>query len=116
MSRMIDFDPVMQDLNGYLSEQDDYDMQQEYYETLAECEFDQLNYVDLIEYQPNYDEIEAVLLCVDSGKWQEAKEALQRFLTSAKAFYVETRINELAQKDAQERANDAYLDSMVEWC
>lgn len=116
MSRMMDFDPVMQDLNSYLSEQDDCDMQQEYYEMLAEREFDQLDYVDLIEYQPNYDDIETVLVCIHSGKWQEAKEALQRFLSSAKAFYVESRINELAKEDAQERANDAYVDSMFEWC
>lgn len=103
-------DPVIRDLNRYLVEQEQHDIKQEHFKAKAEREFHTLNYIELIEYQSNYDDLENLFEFVRCGKVEEAKKALNDFLETVKQVFIENRINEFETEEQQERESDENME------
>jgi hypothetical protein len=115
-------DPVIIDLNNYLAEQDQHGIKIERLQAVAEKEFHEMNYLEIIEYDNNYSDLEFLFEFVISGKMPEAKSALNNFFETVKNAYVENRSKELEQKEEKERQDDEYIEQYFiehgypRWC
>ena len=112
-------DPVIRDLNNYLQDAMNHDIRAEHLHATAESEFNRLNYIEMIAYQDNFDDLETLFEFVMSGKPDEAKSALNSFMETVKEVFIENRVKELEQEEEEERAEDQrfelyYLNT--EWC
>ena len=103
-------DPVIRDLNRYLAEQDQHSINMERLRSVAEKEFHEMNYLEIIEYHHNYTDLEFLFEFVVNGKMPEAKRALNNFLETVKDAYVENRSKELEQEEEKERQDDEYIE------
>ena len=103
-------DPVIRDLNRYLAEQDQHSVNMERLQAVAEKEFHEMNYLEIIEYDNNYTDLECLFEFVVNGKMQEAKSALNSFLETVKDAYIENRSKELEQEEEKERQDDEYIE------
>lgn len=112
------FDPVIMDLNRYLAAQDQYDIRREHIQAMAEKEFSQLDYMEIIEYHNDYREIVEMFNSVESGNITKAKAALNAFIEGVKEIYLEHRTREIEQEEENDRINDKrielYLSAMEE--
>ena len=103
-------DPVIRDLNRYLADQDQHSINMERLRSVAEKEFHEMNYLEIIEYDNNYTDLEFLFEFVISGKIQEAQSALNNFLETVKDTYIENRSKELEQEEEKERQDDEYIE------
>lgn len=103
-------DPVIRDLNHYLAEQDQHSVNMERLQAIAEKEFHEMNYLEIIEYHHNYTDLEFLFDFVVNGRMQEAKAALNNFLATVKDAYLENRSKELEQEEEKERQDDEYIE------
>ena len=103
-------DPVIRDLNHYLAEQDQHSVNMERLQAVAEKEFHEMNYLEIIEYHHNYTDLEFLFDFVVNGRMQEAKAALNNFLGTVKDAYLENRSRELEQEEEKERQDDEYIE------
>lgn len=103
-------DPVIRDLNRYLAEQDQHGINRERLRLLAEKEFHEMNYLEIIEYHHGYTDLECLFEFVISGNMPEAKRALNGFLETVKDAYIENRSKELEQEEEKERQDDEYIE------
>lgn len=103
-------DPVTRDLNNYLAEQDQRSIKIERFQTVAEKEFHEMNYLEIIEYHHNYTDLEYLFEFVINGKMPEAKSALSNFLETVRSVYIENRSRELEQEEEKERQDDEYIE------
>lgn len=114
------FDPVLRDLNSYLLEQEQHDIRREHIQATAEQEFNQLSYIELIEYQDDFHDLETLFEGVESNNLSKAKAALNAFIQGVKDAYLENRTRELEQEEETERANDERIDlyfmNTESWC
>lgn len=112
-------DPVIRDLNRYLAEQEQHDIRRDHLQATAEQEFNQLGYMEIIEYQGDYHELETLFEGVESNNLAKAKAALNAFIQGVKEIYLEKRTRELEQAEEQERVNDERIELYfvhTEWC
>ena len=114
-------DPVIRDLNRYLAEQDQHSINIERLQAIAEKEFHEMNYLEIIEYHHNYTDLEFLFEFVVNGKMPEAKSALNNFLETVKDAYIENRSKELEQEEEKERQDDEafekyYAENPPYWC
>lgn len=112
-------DPVIRDLNRYLAEQEQHDIRREHIQATAEQEFNQLGYIEIIEYQGDYHDLETLFEGVESNNLGKAKAALNAFIQGVKDAYLENRTRELEQEEETGRVNDERLDMYflhTEWC
>ena len=112
-------DPVLRDLDRYLQEEESHSIKQAHWQAEAESEFNRLNYLEIIAYQDNFDDLEVLFECVTSEKPKEARSALNSFMATVKEVFIENRVKELEQEEEEERAEDQrfelyYLNT--EWC
>lgn len=103
-------DPVIRDLNNYLAAQDQHDIQREIFQAKAEKAFQELNYLEIIEYQDNYTDLEMLFEFVVSGKMEEAKSALNNFFETVKDAFIENTISEFEKEEQKERDTDDYME------
>lgn len=110
INSMQNIDPVIMDLNRYLAEQEQHDIKQEYFHAKAEEEFNEMNYLEIIEYDNNYTDLEFLFDFVAAGRIEEAKAALNNFLETVKDAYIADRIIDLEQEEEEERQADDYME------
>ncbi|OQX11033.1 MAG: hypothetical protein BWK73_18790 [Thiothrix lacustris] len=108
-------DPVSRDLNNYLAAQDQHDIKMERFQAVANREFGEMNYLDIIEYGNNYSDLEFLFDFVIAGKIEEAKSALSNFFETVKDAYIENRSKELEQEEEKERQDDEYINSFEKY-
>ena len=114
-------DPVSRDLNNYLAAQDQHDITMERLQAIAEKEFCEMNYLEIIEYDNNYTDLEFVFDYVIAGKIDNAKQALSNFMQTVKDAYINKRTKELEEDEENQRQADAafekyYAENPPYWC
>ncbi len=114
-------DPVIHDLNNYLADQDQHDIKAEHFQAIAEKEYAEMNYLEIIEHGNNYTDLEFLFEFVTAGKIKEAQAALNNFIETVKNAYVASRIMDLAQDEENQRQADEafekyYAENPPYWC
>jgi hypothetical protein len=114
-------DPVIRDLNNYLADQEQHDIKAEHFQAIAEKEYAEMNYLEIIEYGNNYTDLEFLFEFVNAGKIKEAQAALNNFIETVKDAYVASRIMDLAQDEENQRQADEafekyYAENPPYWC
>ena len=114
-------DPVSRDLNNYLAAQDQHDITMGRLQAIAEKEFCEMNYLEIIEYDNNYTDLEFVFDYVIAGKIDNAKKALSNFMQTVKDSYINKRTKELEEDEENQRQADAafekyYAENPPYWC
>ena len=115
-------DPVIRDLNNYLAAQEQHDIKTEHFQAIAEKEFHEMNYLEIIEYDNNYTDLEFVFDYVIAGKVDQAKKALNSFFETVKEIYINNRSKELEEEEEKERQDDDYIERYYQqngyprWC
>jgi hypothetical protein len=114
-------DLVIRDLNNYLAAQDKQGIKMERLQSVAEKEFHEMNYLEIIEYDNNYTDLEFLFDFVTAGKIEEAKKALSNFLETVKGAYIEKRAKELEEDEENQRQADEtfeqyYAENPPYWC
>jgi hypothetical protein len=114
-------DPVIRDLNNYLADQEQHDIKAEHFQAIAEKEYAEMNYLEIIEYGNNYTDLEFLFEFVNTGKIKEAQAALNNFIETVKDAYVASRIMDLAQDEENQRQADEafekyYAENPPYWC